>query len=90
MSYLLETLGRGWLSRLSDAFQDRMKKVRKDAAPLLVELTRQEPDRADLQMELGFACLSAGKPDKARSAFLAAARRSRAFRRPGHDRSACR
>ena len=24
MSYLLETLGRGWIGRLSDAFHDRM------------------------------------------------------------------
>jgi len=72
MSYLLETLGRGWLSGLSDAFQDQLQQASEHDMHTLLRLVRHEPDRPDLQLDLGFAYLKAGEPAKARRAFSSA------------------
>ena len=72
MSYLLETLGRGWIGRLSAAFRDQLEEV----DPRAIEQVRRDlessPDCHDLRVELGFSYLRAGQCAKARDAFVEA------------------
>lgn len=65
MSHLLETLGRGWLNRLSDAF--RMQLSIRNFPPLsnLLEASRREPERADVRLRLGIRYLAEGDPGRA-------------------------
>ena len=74
MSYLLETLGRGWIGRLADAFTDRLRRDDTRSRNTLQDMVRSEPDRADLRLELGFVCLKEDRISQAREAFEAAIR----------------
>jgi superkiller protein 3 len=76
MSYLLETLGRGLLGRLRDAFPTQLPEAQegKDVA----ELSRRHaqcPTSLDLTVRLGAALLWAGQLGRARELFELARRR---------------
>ena len=72
MSYLLEMLGRGWLGRLSDAFQDRLTRIPARDCETLRPLIEQNPGEHYLRIELGFSYLGKRKVVQAREAFSAA------------------
>lgn len=76
MSYLLETLGRGLLGRVRDAFATQLPGVQDSES--IAELSRRHvqcPTSLDLTVRLGAALLSEGQIGRARELFELARRR---------------
>lgn len=89
MSYLLETLGRGLLDRLLDAFRPQLQEA--EDADGIEELSRRHaqcPGSLDLTVRLGSALLSEGQIGRARELFDLARRRHPQSVRP-HLGMAC-
>ena len=74
MSYLLETLGRGLLGRLSDAFRTHLPKVDSRDERSLRRKHEDAPTSADLALQLGTLCLEQMRLREAQEAFETALR----------------
>jgi tetratricopeptide (TPR) repeat protein len=74
MSYLLETLGRGLLANLHDAFEDQLPHSADDDAETLARRHAHTQTSFDLTMRLGSAYLREQRPSEARRMFELAAR----------------
>lgn len=82
MSYLLETLGRGLLGQLLDAFDSQLPGTPEDDVPTLAARRAASPGSLDLTLRLGLAQLRALQLADARSTFEAALRLAPAPRLP--------
>jgi tetratricopeptide (TPR) repeat protein len=69
MSYLLETLGRGLLRRLQDAFAHQLPKLPKDNQQDLTRRLELSPDAPDLWLRLGVLKLEQAQLSDAEKAF---------------------
>ena len=75
MSYLLEVLGRGLVSRLADKFKERLDVKPQRPREEILAAVKADPAQPDLRLELGFAYMREDAWEKARAAFDAAAER---------------
>jgi tetratricopeptide (TPR) repeat protein len=73
MSYLLETLGRGLLTRVADAFKQHLPDVKCDTLESIKEQLKYSSTSTDLMLRMGTCALRNMRLAEARQAFQAAA-----------------